>query len=555
MPSSRTRGAATASSLPHPQVVEDLASLPARGRAGDEVDRHQRIEAVDRVVRGAHGLGEHQRAVGALDRGREAAEELVLAGRLRDDLAPLGERVEVLARGTAVGTGVAFGEVRDRGEEVAEGFEGHVAHAAEVKPRADEPLLDRGVLGALADRERYADERDAGSRAHAVGDRLLEAVAVADAAEVGQQQIGHRVVAALEGRGEPEPFLVLGEQRAAQDPAAEAVTLVRDEEPTVVVGRERLVRGSRMTGRDEHVARGRDVFAAVAQSPDATLGHRFRQPHVPLLHQHARRNDHEHEPTAAQRVGRGGDRDVGLAGAGDGLDHATTAAAQPRDERVELPTVELVLCRGRAGEHPQRRRRADMERQRYRAWRPSLDARLRGSGGSTTVTAWNCRFSKRSVKRCAEWRRPSWAPITSARTATASRCGSGRRLHPESTTRRRSSGPMPTGRRRSSRSRSGFHTEYPNVDENEAVIAHLLANERRWRRTVGKEAKVGDFLGRADRWRRVSETWPDPDLGDGTLVIELATRLTDYISALGTGAPRVPEIGPGPPRRASVGQA
>ena len=78
----------------------------------------------------------------------------------------------------------------------------------------------------------------------------------------------------------------------------------------------------------------------------------------------------------------------------------------------------------------------------------------------------------------------------------------------------------------------GFHAEHPKVEENEAVIAHLLAHEKRWRRLVGREAQVGDFLGRADRWRRVSETWPDPDLSDGELVIELATRLTDYITAL-----------------------
>jgi hypothetical protein len=78
----------------------------------------------------------------------------------------------------------------------------------------------------------------------------------------------------------------------------------------------------------------------------------------------------------------------------------------------------------------------------------------------------------------------------------------------------------------------GFHSEYPKPAENDAVIAHLLANEGRWRRAVGKEAQVGEFLGRSDHWRRVSETWPDPDLGDGGLVIELATRLTDYITAI-----------------------
>jgi hypothetical protein len=78
----------------------------------------------------------------------------------------------------------------------------------------------------------------------------------------------------------------------------------------------------------------------------------------------------------------------------------------------------------------------------------------------------------------------------------------------------------------------GFHSEYPKADENDAVIAHLIANEKRWRRTVGKEAQIGDFLGRPDRWRRVSEVWPDPNLSDGDLVIELATRLTDYITGL-----------------------
>jgi hypothetical protein len=78
----------------------------------------------------------------------------------------------------------------------------------------------------------------------------------------------------------------------------------------------------------------------------------------------------------------------------------------------------------------------------------------------------------------------------------------------------------------------GFHAEHPKEPENEAVIAYLVANERRWRSKVGAEAEVGGFLGRADRWRRISETWPDPDLGDSELVIELATRLTDYITAL-----------------------
>ncbi|HTD50333.1 MAG TPA: hypothetical protein VK771_07035, partial [Acidimicrobiia bacterium] len=78
----------------------------------------------------------------------------------------------------------------------------------------------------------------------------------------------------------------------------------------------------------------------------------------------------------------------------------------------------------------------------------------------------------------------------------------------------------------------GFHSEYPDVVDNEAVVAHLVANERRWRRALGDEAQVGAFLGRRDGWRRVSETWPDPDLDDCGLVTEVALRLTDYITAL-----------------------
>ena len=74
---------------------------------------------------------------------------------------------------------------------------------------------------------------------------------------------------------------------------------------------------------------------------------------------------------------------------------------------------------------------------------------------------------------------------------------------------------MPTSTRPYLAIEVGFHSEYPKAAENDAVIAHLVANEKRWRRLVGKEAQVGEFLGRADKWRRVSETWPDPNLSDG----------------------------------------
>jgi hypothetical protein len=63
-------------------------------------------------------------------------------------------------------------------------------------------------------------------------------------------------------------------------------------------------------------------------------------------------------------------------------------------------------------------------------------------------------------------------------------------------------------------------------------LSRLLAHERRWRRLIGKDAVAGPFLGRPDPWRRVSEAWPDPDLGSVDLAFELADRLTDYAIAL-----------------------
>ena len=78
----------------------------------------------------------------------------------------------------------------------------------------------------------------------------------------------------------------------------------------------------------------------------------------------------------------------------------------------------------------------------------------------------------------------------------------------------------------------GFHAEHPKVEDNDLVIRRLVAQRRHWRKALGPHAIAGPFLGRPEDWRRVSETWPDPDLGDPDLPIELATRLTDYISVL-----------------------
>ena len=78
----------------------------------------------------------------------------------------------------------------------------------------------------------------------------------------------------------------------------------------------------------------------------------------------------------------------------------------------------------------------------------------------------------------------------------------------------------------------GFHAEHQKEADNEEVISRLRRSEPSWRRELGGEPIVGVFLGRSEHWRRVSEVWPDPDLGDPELVFELAARLTDYVTAL-----------------------
>jgi hypothetical protein len=78
----------------------------------------------------------------------------------------------------------------------------------------------------------------------------------------------------------------------------------------------------------------------------------------------------------------------------------------------------------------------------------------------------------------------------------------------------------------------GFHAEHPKLADNEALLADLVRREPKWRRAIGNDAVAGPFLGRGDVWRRVSETWPDPDLEDAELPVEVAARLVDYMRAL-----------------------
>jgi hypothetical protein len=78
----------------------------------------------------------------------------------------------------------------------------------------------------------------------------------------------------------------------------------------------------------------------------------------------------------------------------------------------------------------------------------------------------------------------------------------------------------------------GFHTEHPNPDRNDAVLDGLLADERAWRRALGRDVEAGAYLGRQSAtWRRVSEVW-DEDADDPAAAIEAADRLAAYITAI-----------------------
>ncbi|MFV2039880.1 MAG: hypothetical protein ACC660_06515 [Acidimicrobiales bacterium] len=77
----------------------------------------------------------------------------------------------------------------------------------------------------------------------------------------------------------------------------------------------------------------------------------------------------------------------------------------------------------------------------------------------------------------------------------------------------------------------GFHSEHGDSATNQAVLDDLLTTQSSWRGTLGAEAQAAVFFG-APNWRRISETWIDPDLDDPDLAFEVASRLVDYLSAL-----------------------
>ncbi|MFD0904603.1 hypothetical protein [Actinomadura sediminis] len=77
----------------------------------------------------------------------------------------------------------------------------------------------------------------------------------------------------------------------------------------------------------------------------------------------------------------------------------------------------------------------------------------------------------------------------------------------------------------------GFHAEHPAEPDNQAALDRLLTAQPDWRPLLGDDPATGTFLGRTT-WRRISETWPDPDLDTPDLAFDIGVRLTDYIRAL-----------------------
>jgi hypothetical protein len=77
----------------------------------------------------------------------------------------------------------------------------------------------------------------------------------------------------------------------------------------------------------------------------------------------------------------------------------------------------------------------------------------------------------------------------------------------------------------------GFHAEYSKAKENDAVLARLVSQERKWRPTLGDEAEAGGFIGRTG-WIRISEVWEPPQFDAIDDVIDVAARLADYVNAI-----------------------
>lgn len=75
----------------------------------------------------------------------------------------------------------------------------------------------------------------------------------------------------------------------------------------------------------------------------------------------------------------------------------------------------------------------------------------------------------------------------------------------------------------------GFHAEHKDRARNDDALAKLTAQEKRWRRELGKQPEAGPFIGyQSGSWRRLSEVWEVTD--DPEIAIDAAARLAAYIT-------------------------
>ena len=78
----------------------------------------------------------------------------------------------------------------------------------------------------------------------------------------------------------------------------------------------------------------------------------------------------------------------------------------------------------------------------------------------------------------------------------------------------------------------GFYSEHREESDNQFIVDALVAKRKTWGDELGEEAVAGPFIGN-ETWRRLSETWIEPDLEhDDELGFELGSRLADYMLTL-----------------------
>ena len=86
-------------------------------------------------------------------------------------------------------------------------------------------------------------------------------------------------------------------------------------------------------------------------------------------------------------------------------------------------------------------------------------------------------------------------------------------------------------RRRGYELEIGFHAEYKEAERNDGLVSRLAEHEKTWRKALGKQPEIGQFIGYQTRtWRRISEVWPATD--DPEIAVDAAQRLAAYITAL-----------------------